>query len=332
VHWSSRRRRSLRDGGQRLLDFGIARLHEESAAKNATQSGATMGTPSYMPPEQARGRWEMVDARSDLWAVGATMFALLTGRCVHEAETVNETLLMAMTRPAPPLASVWPQAPASIAAIVDRALAGEMKDRWPDARSMRKAVQEAMQTLAALPPVRAPLASAPKLTMPMTHFTPSGPRGTQLASSVSDRPPVPGAAFATPRGRKLVGISVGAGLAVMGLVVLLLALGHGRGAPAPEVASSPAPPPASTVVAATSLPSAALAPEAPPPAPSASVEIDVSQLPAVSATVAAAPPPPPVIRQRPASVLQPWPSSPPSPVPPPRPASPPTAGLLDRRH
>src|SRR5712675_1587376 len=64
------------DGKVKLLDFGIARVIAPGRPRT-TQSGATMGTPAFMPPEQARGRWEQIDGRSDLWAVGATMFVAL---------------------------------------------------------------------------------------------------------------------------------------------------------------------------------------------------------------------------------------------------------------
>jgi len=95
-----------REGQVKVLDFGIARVKELSTASTATRAGSTMGTPAYMPPEQARGRWDEVDARSDLWAVGATMFTLLTGKLVHEAATTNEQLLAAMTATAPSISSV----------------------------------------------------------------------------------------------------------------------------------------------------------------------------------------------------------------------------------
>jgi len=136
-----------RSGGVKVLDFGIARLRELSTSSTATRSGSTMGTPAYMAPEQARARWDEVDARTDLWAVGATMFKLLTGRVVHVADTVNEQLLAAMTQPAPPLGSVVPTAPIPVLQVVDKALAFEKNERWPDARIMQKAVKEAYQAL-----------------------------------------------------------------------------------------------------------------------------------------------------------------------------------------
>src|SRR5438445_5302671 len=122
-----------RGGGVKLLDFGIARLRELSTESSATRSGSTMGTPAYMAPEQARARWDEVDSRTDLWAVGATMFKLLTGRVVHVAETVNEQLLAAMTQPAPPIGPLAPTVPSPVVEVVDKALSFNKEDRWKDA-------------------------------------------------------------------------------------------------------------------------------------------------------------------------------------------------------
>src|SRR5580692_1517641 len=75
------------EGHIKVLDFGIARLAEPLGDGPLTQTGFAIGTPSFMPPEQARGRWELVDARTDVWAVGATMYALLTGDRPRHGET-----------------------------------------------------------------------------------------------------------------------------------------------------------------------------------------------------------------------------------------------------
>ena len=139
-----------RDGGVKLLDFGIARLRDSMRRATMTSGGA-IGTPAFMPPEQARGRWNDVGPRTDIWALGATMFTALTGHLVHEAETVNELLLAAMTKPAPPLASMLPGVPVTVSAVVDRALAHEMDARWPDARTMQSMVRMAFQSLDAVP-------------------------------------------------------------------------------------------------------------------------------------------------------------------------------------
>ncbi|MGD8858975.1 MAG: protein kinase [Myxococcales bacterium] len=134
-----------RDGTLKVLDFGIARLREENARK--TQTGMVMGTPSFMAPEQAMGRWSDVDARTDLYAVGATAFTLLTGLPVHEAETAGEMLVAAATRPARSLARVLNNAPFNLVALVDRALSYERDNRFPDATAMRAELAKVRGTL-----------------------------------------------------------------------------------------------------------------------------------------------------------------------------------------
>jgi serine/threonine-protein kinase len=122
-----------RSGEIKVLDFGIARLFE-LGARSMTRTGIVMGTPAFMPPEQARGRWAEVDARSDVWSLGATMFTLLTGRLVHEARTLNEVLLAAMTAAAAPIRTVAPEIGIALAAVVDRALARDKASRLPARR------------------------------------------------------------------------------------------------------------------------------------------------------------------------------------------------------
>ncbi|WP_437670282.1 serine/threonine-protein kinase [Sorangium sp. So ce131] len=142
-----------RDGGVKILDFGIARLRVPSSQTSLAGLRA-MGTPAYMPPEQARARWDLVDARTDIWALGATMFALLTNRYVQEAPTVNELFFLRMTCPIPSLAKVAPSMHPAVVRLVDRALEFAQEDRWPDARSMLAAVREARIAVAGAPPPR----------------------------------------------------------------------------------------------------------------------------------------------------------------------------------
>src|SRR5579864_4696037 len=77
-----------RQGTLKVLDFGIARLRDLTGMGigSATKTGHMLGTPAYMPPEQVVGRSEEINGQTDLWATGATMFALMSGKHVHEAE------------------------------------------------------------------------------------------------------------------------------------------------------------------------------------------------------------------------------------------------------
>ena len=147
-----------RTGLLKVLDFGIARLAESSAEQKVarTNTNATLGTPAYMAPEQALARSSEVDARTDVWAVGATLFKLLTGRTVHEGLTSNEQLVHAATRPAPLLVTMVGDVPGQLAMVVDRALAFDKLDRWPDARAMQEAMRPLLgwPTAGEMPPVR----------------------------------------------------------------------------------------------------------------------------------------------------------------------------------
>jgi eukaryotic-like serine/threonine-protein kinase len=131
------------DGVVKVLDFGIARLREAGHAHGATQTGRMIGTPAFMPPEQALGRSTQIDGQTDLWAVGATMFTLLSGQYVHEAETMEEMLIHAGSRQARPIAKASPSLPPAIASVVDRALMFAREDRWTNARAMEGAIEDA---------------------------------------------------------------------------------------------------------------------------------------------------------------------------------------------
>ena len=131
----------LRTGQIKMLDFGVAKLREAPRGKALTVNGIVIGTPAFMPPEQARGQWELVDERSDLYAVGATLFTLLTGQLVHGNLTPQESLVAAVTTPAPSFATVSPGAPRALVALLDRALAFDRKDRFQTAREMQAAVR-----------------------------------------------------------------------------------------------------------------------------------------------------------------------------------------------
>jgi serine/threonine-protein kinase len=128
------------DGQLKVLDFGIARLRELSGSISATRTGSMLGTPAFMAPEQAKGRWNEVDALTDLWAVGATMFTLITGEYVHQGNTANEMLALTITRPARSIGSLTPDLHPALVALVDKALAYHKHERWSDAGAMRKAL------------------------------------------------------------------------------------------------------------------------------------------------------------------------------------------------
>lgn len=129
------------EGTLRVLDFGIAKPIEAGMGITLhTTTGVLMGTPQFMSPEQARGRWRKVDRRSDLFSLGACLFMLASGRPVHEAANANEALGEAMTATARSITEVRPDIDADFAEVIDKALAFHPNDRWQTAEDMLAAL------------------------------------------------------------------------------------------------------------------------------------------------------------------------------------------------
>ena len=134
------------DGRVKVLDFGLARFRD-AATPSDTHTGMVFGTPAFMPPEQAAGRTSQIDERTDLWALGATMFTLLSGEIVHEGESLQHIVMLAASLPARPLSDVLPDAHPVLANLIDRSLTWDKDLRWPNAAAMRDAICSACLTL-----------------------------------------------------------------------------------------------------------------------------------------------------------------------------------------
>jgi serine/threonine-protein kinase len=131
-----------RDGTLKLLDFGIARMLD-SEGGSQTVTGAVPGSPAFMAPEQALGFASDIDGRTDLFAVGSTMFALLGGRPIHVAKTPAQLHVFACSNAAPPLRTVAPDVPEAIARVVDGLLAFSKNDRPESAAVARELLADA---------------------------------------------------------------------------------------------------------------------------------------------------------------------------------------------
>ncbi len=123
----------------KLLDFGISKFQNDEAAKHVTQTGALLGTPVYMSPEQARGE-RNVDHRSDIYSVGVILYRALTGRLPFEGDNIQQLLFKIALEPAPPLAELCSEVDAVLRGIVNKAMAKAPDDRFATAREMQQAL------------------------------------------------------------------------------------------------------------------------------------------------------------------------------------------------
>ena len=132
-----------RDGLVKILDFGLARPAGETALSGAgpqaslTESGTVVGTPGYMSPEQIRGK--PVDQRSDLFALGAILYEMLTGQRAFQRGNPVETM-MAVLQDDPPLPA-GRGVPAELSDIVTHSLEKSPEDRFQSARDLAFALQ-----------------------------------------------------------------------------------------------------------------------------------------------------------------------------------------------
>ena len=227
------------EGVLKLLDFGIASVRDLcELGVDVTRSGATLGTPAFMAPEQARGAHDELDGRTDVWSVGAMMFTLLTRRHVHEGKNSSEVFVAAATAKARSIASVATALEPDIVALMDRALRFDPADRWPHARAMQARVRElAAGRSSALPEVRANATALDSFTLPLTGTTESEPgwRRRQEASKRLRRPASRGGTLWFP-------------LATAVVFITTFAWTKGAETPGESVALRPLPAPSSNAV------------------------------------------------------------------------------------
>jgi serine/threonine protein kinase len=143
----------------KVLDFGLARLLQGQAI---TSYGLALGTPSFMSPEQAAGRIDEIDGRTDLFALAATGFRLRAGRRIHEGINPVELVTKMANVAAPRIRTLAPEVSGAFARVIDRALEFRREDRYENAAAMRADVRRAITEIDA------------GVTATMPAFHPSG--------------------------------------------------------------------------------------------------------------------------------------------------------------
>jgi serine/threonine protein kinase len=156
----------LKRVGVKVLDFGISKLADEGG-EHLTKTGMVMGTPDYMAPEQARG--DRVDARADIYAVGAILYRALTGRKPFEGLDPMATLTAVLVQEPERPSAIEPSIPLTLELVIQRAMAKRLSDRY-------STMEELDLELAAFDTVHAPVS---------TSMLPPAPAGAEPSSGVN---------------------------------------------------------------------------------------------------------------------------------------------------
>jgi serine/threonine-protein kinase len=258
------------EGGRprvKVLDFGLARLLD---GQTITSYGLALGTPSFMSPEQAAGRIDEIDGRTDLFALAATGFRLRTGRRIHEGANPVELVAKMAHFAAPKIESYAPDVGRPFARVIDRALEFRREDRYASAAAMRDDVRKAItemddgaaKTHLALPPLAAsfPPPPPPRRT--------AAPREATMEVSERDLEPVLPVLKAQPRHRRRRSILPWLTIVLFGAIGLKLAIdrvfdaGTGAG-PAASTSAQDTEPDSAPATVAQPQPPASTAPTSP---------------------------------------------------------------------
>ena len=131
----------LHDGSALVADFGIALAVQQAGGQRMTQTGLSLGTPQYMSPEQAMGE-RAIDARTDVYSLGALTYEMLTGEPPFTGPTVQAIVAKVLSGEPAPVASLRKSVPASVAAAVHAALEKLPADRCESARAFADALAD----------------------------------------------------------------------------------------------------------------------------------------------------------------------------------------------
>jgi hypothetical protein len=258
------------EGWPYVMDFGLAKALQGDSSLSV--SGAIMGTPAYMPPEQAEGRLDEIDARSDVYSLGATLYAVLCGRPPFTGQTPLEIVnRVSQDDPAPPI-SLNRDIPPALQSVILKAMSKRRGDRYASVAEFARDLQHVR--------AREPISAAAVGAYDPTILSPSS------------RPP----------GRKAKALPIIAGVAAATAVLVVAALGLLSGGAGPKDAPvAPTRPPPLAAVEKPSEPPLKRRPvEFPPdppvkvePAPEPKPEPKTETKPEPKVDVKPAPPPPP---------------------------------------
>jgi serine/threonine-protein kinase len=243
-----------RDGSDlvKVLDFGISKWAAEAGGEELTKAGTLLGSPKYMSPEQLNEAG--VDARSDVWAIGALVYAMLTGRPPYDMPNVTQTFVaIAAGSPPPSPRTFEPSIPPELEAVVMRCLVHDKAKRIAnvadlagdllDAIGVTDAAMVRDRLRAVLDPTAAPaiatlsLAATGRITAMSGSYTPVSVTGNRVSAAAPPLATEPLPPRRAPSRAKRWGLVGGVALAAVLGVVALTRPGEGSAAAAPDAAS-----------------------------------------------------------------------------------------------
>jgi hypothetical protein len=277
----------------KIIDFGISKFNALGGDMSMTRTGAVMGTPYYMSPEQAKGSGK-VDARSDLYAIGVILYEAVAGQVPFLADTFNELMFKIVLSDPKPLMEVVPDLDPRFAAIVSKAMARDADQRYQSAAEMVEAFDALALTFAGTGAgngawTAVPVGASGELP-PGQPMTSTG-QATQGAFATSQQA-VPAASVPTKRSGAAIAAAIAVLVLVGGAFGAYKAFGdnpavEAQGEQAASATAVSAPPPAEVAQpapkeTATAAPRVVDTPAAPPSAavaPSASIAPSAARIP-----------------------------------------------------
>jgi serine/threonine-protein kinase len=258
----------------KILDFGISKFNKlnSDSGMSMTRTGAVMGTPYYMSPEQAKGSKEM-DHRSDLYSAGVILYEAITGQVPFNAETFNELIFkIVLEAPAPPQTHV-PDLDPAFSSIMQKSMAREQRDRFQSAQEFSDALGAWLgsgQGVAAVPLAQTPAPGAPGAPRPIGQHPALGQTPPPWANT-------PGATSeqSMPQGTA----PKKSNTAVVAAIAAVVALGGGGALAYKVMAKSPPAEPATVLAApAATAPAPVAAPTPAEPAKAEPAKIEPAKI------------------------------------------------------
>jgi eukaryotic-like serine/threonine-protein kinase len=212
----------------KVVDFGISKIIRRASeldASTLTRQGVILGTPYYMSPEQAQGMPDL-DARTDLWAVGAILNECLTGQRPHVGNTYEQVIVAICTTDVPDIRSRAPWVPQNVADVIRRALTRDREQRYQSASEFIDALRGvAPDLLSANPPTPDPQAAQALRSADLSAKSREAPSGARTrvswttgALAASDPP----AAARSHRMLRVALVGLGAMIAAFGLTLVVV--------------------------------------------------------------------------------------------------------------